>query len=122
MLPFTDIPLGTLVLGLVILCLIYMLYFRGRAYSPPIPPSIGWRLPIIGHMHRIEWDTRKCMKRFREECGDVYSMYWGSKLMVVIAGFDAMKEGFKTKGDQFPLRPDMPLLSRVSRHMGMYPY
>ena len=116
-----DLSPTTCALVLVVILLVYKLCFLGRTYSPSLPPSPGISLPIIGHLYMLEWDTRKSFSEFRKKCGDVYTLQLGSRLGVVISGYSAMEDGFKgAKGDQFPCRPNMPLLDRLVRKMGMF--
>lgn len=98
--------------------LVHWLFFKRQSYTPPLPPFPRIRLPIIGHYHLMTKDTRKCFREFRKQCGDVYSLYLGNKLVVVISGYGAIKEGFKTNEDKFSNRGYMPIVQKFSRGMG----
>ena len=110
----------TAILAATLVSLACWMLLKKRTYSPPLPPFPGISLPVIGHLHLLTKDMRVCFREFRKKHGDVYSLQFGSKIAVVISGYDAIKEGFKTHGDKFPNRGDMPMIDRVTRKMGNY--
>lgn len=47
------------------------------------------------------------MTKWREQCGDVFSLKIGPDLMVILSGYDTIKEGFVKNADSFSGRPFM---------------
>lgn len=115
---FSDVSMVTTALAVTTVPLILWLFLRRKTYSPPLPPSPGVSLPIIGHLHLLKKDHKESFREFRKKLGDVYSLQFGNKLVVVLSGYDTIKEAFKTKGDQFPNRGNLPILDKVTRNMG----
>jgi len=115
---FEATSLATTGLVVTVIPLVFWLLFKRRTYSPPLPPTPSLALPVIGHLHLLDKDTRVSFREFRKKCGDVYSIQLGNKLVVVISGYDAIKEGFKTNGDKFPARGTLPIIDKITRNMG----
>ena len=64
---------------------------------------------------------RITLRKFRKEYGDVYSLYLGTKLAIVISGYDAIKEAFLRNGDIFSNRPtNMKLIEKLTKGLGKY--
>lgn len=117
---FEDVSIVTVAL---IACSGYVVYwymFKSRRYSPPLPPSPRFSLPWIGHLYLFKPDMRKCFREFKKKYGDIFSMQFGNRPMVVLSSYRVIKEAFRTNGDRFPLRPELPLLDRVTRKLGKY--
>ncbi|KAH9489108.1 Cytochrome P450 2D9 [Bulinus truncatus] len=95
-------PVWPLLVVTVILFIV--LYLRGQrgGHYPPMPFR---PLPIFGHLLSMKKDLRPYFRRWREQCGDVFSLWMGSKFVVVVSGYDVMKEMFQVRGDDFSDRP-----------------
>uniref|UniRef100_A0A672ZI19 Cytochrome P450 2J2-like n=1 Tax=Sphaeramia orbicularis TaxID=375764 RepID=A0A672ZI19_9TELE len=66
--------------------------------------------PIVGNIFSV--DRKKMHESITELAqtyGDVYSLRIGQRWMVVINGFEVLKEALITQGDSFADRPDLPL-------------
>ncbi|BFZ13150.1 hypothetical protein BsWGS_16189 [Bradybaena similaris] len=74
-------------------------------HDPRLPPCPGSRVPIFGHLLQIGSDPRPTFEKWRNQCGDIYSVYMGQSLAVVLNGYDVLKEALVTKGDAFSDRP-----------------
>ncbi len=72
-----------------------------RANLPPGPRGI----PILGVLPFLGKKPYLTIQRWWRQYGDVYSMYMGSRLVVVLNGIDVMRECFVKKGDSFLGRP-----------------
>ncbi|KAH9489497.1 Cytochrome P450 2J1 [Bulinus truncatus] len=92
---------------LLLLSMIVFLHFflhqPGRRY-PPCPDR---PLPIFGHMFAMTSDQRSLFKKWREQCGDIYSLYMGPKVIVVLNGYELIQETLVKRGDEFSDRPSM---------------
>lgn len=76
--------------------------------SDNLPPGPFWRLPVLGNS--IEFtkhtDIRITLRHLRLKYGEVYSLYLGPQLVVVINGLDAIREAIVKRGDEFSDRPE----------------
>ena len=110
----------TMTLAVIVLLLVHRVFFSGN--KSRLPPMLGYRLPIVGHLLQMETDTRKPLRKFRKQLGDIYSMYLGERLVIVLASYDVIKEVLLKRGDTFANRPHMELLDKVSRGLGTFCY
>ncbi|XP_031549431.1 cytochrome P450 1A1-like [Actinia tenebrosa] len=79
------------------------LSIRSQYSLPPGP----WGLPIIGAAFRIGSDNYKDFLKLSEEYGDVYSLYIGSRLAVVLNGSEAIHDALVKNSLVFAGRPDL---------------
>lgn len=76
--------------------LTFKLLFQRRKYKnlPPGPPP----LPIIGNLNLLENPLHRFFQRMSKTHGNIFSLWFGSRLAVVIASPSAFQECF-TKND-----------------------
>ena len=86
--------------------------------APGLPPGPGPALPLLGHLHLMERDPRARFQQWRRQYGDVFSLYMGSRLVVVFCGYRVMKEAFVKMADVFSHRPHMFITDKISKNMG----
>ncbi|KAI8747686.1 cytochrome P450 2J1 [Biomphalaria glabrata] len=104
----------TLVLIVITSLLVYA-YYRFTKKSLNVPPCPVRPWPIVGHLLTLKADQRPQFQQWREECGDIFSVYLGSKLLVVINDFDLIKETFVKRADDFSDRPIM-FIDEIMNH------
>ena len=63
-------------------------------HLPPSPPS----LPILGHLHLIKKPLHRTFHRFSQKYGNIFSLKFGSQLVVIVSSPSAVEECF-TKND-----------------------
>ncbi|MED6241896.1 hypothetical protein ATANTOWER_029586 [Ataeniobius toweri] len=83
------------------------------------PPGPG-ALPVVGNI--FTWDQSRPHEKLMELArtyGDVYSLRFGQKWIVVLNGFEALKEGLVTKGDSMVDRPQLPLQDEIAHGLGV---
>ncbi|BFZ06901.1 hypothetical protein BsWGS_09940 [Bradybaena similaris] len=93
----------TVMLVSAVVCLIIFFWFRRT--DPRLPPSPMRPLPVVGHLFYMSPDSRTQFPEFRKRCGDIYSLYLGGFLVVVINGYDLIKEALLKKGESTSDRP-----------------
>ncbi|XP_059161772.1 cytochrome P450 2G1-like [Physella acuta] len=81
---------------------IYLWFMRPSVNLPPCPTR---PLPFLGHLLTLEDNPRSQFKKWHQELGDIYSLCMGSKLVVVVCGYDLIKELLLKRGDEFSHRP-----------------
>ncbi|CAG5128740.1 unnamed protein product [Candidula unifasciata] len=77
------------------------LYLWLRRPDPNLPPFPKRPLPLVGNLFHLADDSRPLFKRWRKQFGDIFSLNMGGTLVVVLNGFDVMKEAFVKKADAF---------------------
>ncbi|XP_073481172.1 cytochrome P450 2K1-like [Aquarana catesbeiana] len=83
---------------------------------PPGPPT----LPIIGNMHMI--NMKKPYLTFYElakKYGPVYSLQIGLQKMVVLSGYETVKDALVNHAEVFADRPHIPLFSELTKEKGL---
>ncbi|KAL1328390.1 hypothetical protein HN51_038254 [Arachis hypogaea] len=87
--------LGYSVLSVAIF-FIFTLLIQSRSFKnlPPGPPS----LPIIGNLHHLKKPLHRHFRGLSEKYGDVFSLWFGSRLVVVVSSPTVVQECF-TKND-----------------------
>ncbi|CAG5115331.1 unnamed protein product [Candidula unifasciata] len=94
--------LTTWIVALLVFLVIYLWLQRP---DPRLPPSPVRPLPVVGHLFSMARDTRPQFREWRKQCGDIYSLYMGQYLVVVLNGYDLIKEALVKKADAFSGRP-----------------
>ena len=88
---------ATIVLLLLVVLLVISYWIRAPRNLPPGP--IGWPLlgciPNLGLMkHRTGLESHEIFSQFSKRYGDVFSLYMGQRLVVVLNSYAAIKEAF----------------------------
>ncbi|BFZ06898.1 hypothetical protein BsWGS_09937 [Bradybaena similaris] len=93
----------TVLLVSAVVCLIIFFWFRRT--DPRLPPSPMRPLPVVGHLFYMTSDSRTQFQEFRKRCGDIYSLHLCGSLLVIVNGYDLIKEALVKKGDVISDRP-----------------
>ncbi|KAJ8280301.1 hypothetical protein GJAV_G00052950 [Gymnothorax javanicus] len=110
--------LSTLVLFGLILVLLAFLSWRARKgiRLPPGPVP----LPILGNLLIVDKKAPfETFMKLSETYGPVLTVYLGSQRVVVLVGFDTVKEALVDQAEDFIGRAPMPVLNRVLRGSGL---
>ena len=92
-----------LALLLIVLVIIY-LWVRIPSGLPPCPK---WVWPGFSHSLMVKGDLAALFRRLRREHGDIFSFWLAGQLVVVINGFQNIKEAFIDDAANFAWRPDI---------------
>uniref|UniRef100_A0A8C5Q350 Cytochrome P450 n=1 Tax=Leptobrachium leishanense TaxID=445787 RepID=A0A8C5Q350_9ANUR len=109
----------TLLMVLCISCLFLFLgvkkYFWKNRNLPPGPRP----LPILGNVLDLRGDYVKTLKKFGRTYGDVCTIYLGSRPVIVVTGYKAVKEILIDRADDFLARGEMPSLDSYYKNYGV---
>ncbi|XP_078497277.1 cytochrome P450 2D17-like isoform X2 [Lissotriton helveticus] len=93
-----------------ILLVDFMKRRKGGSSYPPGPPS--W--PFVGNMLQVDFrNLPTSFDKFQKKFGNVLSFQMGWINLVVVNGYDAVKEALVTKSEDTADRPPMPLLENL---------
>ncbi|KAM4696321.1 uncharacterized protein WCC33_015083 [Rhinophrynus dorsalis] len=110
---------GTLFVALLIsFMLIYSTWDKmyRRRNLPPGPTP----LPLIGNLlHVKKGELVKSLMQLAEKYGSVYTLYFGSRPVVILCGYKAVKEALIDQGEDFNGRGQMPTIDRVFQGHGV---
>ncbi|KAJ8297736.1 hypothetical protein KUTeg_024267 [Tegillarca granosa] len=112
----TDMLL-MLLWSVLLILLVWYLLIRRPSGAPPGPPVY---VPILGNL--VDFNQQNMLDKFKEyrkKYGDVFSLKLGSRLVVVINGYDAMREALVNFGDVFSSRPDIFSPSELAQGLGI---
>ncbi|XP_045424399.1 cytochrome P450 2C18-like [Lemur catta] len=107
---------------LLVLCLSCLLLFflqsqssrRGKLPPGPTP------LPIIGNILQMDVkNMKKSFSNFSKAYGPVFTVYFGMKPIVVLHGYEAVKEALIDQGEEFSGRGYFPVSERTSKGLGI---
>ncbi|KAK7471845.1 hypothetical protein BaRGS_00035504 [Batillaria attramentaria] len=114
----TVFDLTALLLTGVVLLLSLLLWLYPRR-SSRLPPGPGFALPLLGHLHLMGKDPRATFRKWRRQYGDIFSLYMGRQLTVVLNGHKVIKEALVKQAHAFSDRPVFPLNDLVSEKKGI---
>uniref|UniRef100_A0A8C5PT37 Cytochrome P450 n=1 Tax=Leptobrachium leishanense TaxID=445787 RepID=A0A8C5PT37_9ANUR len=89
---------------------------RRKAGYPPGP----FPLPFVGNIFSLDFNNfPESLTKLRNEYGNIYSLQVFSENIVVLNGYDAVKEGFVTKSDDTSGRPPTPIFDHNGFNNGI---
>ncbi|XP_062996469.1 cytochrome P450 2G1-like isoform X2 [Elgaria multicarinata webbii] len=106
---------GTVTLFLVIYlsCLVIISAKKKIARKGTLPPG-PTPLPLIGNFLQIKsGKILQSLLKLREKYGPVFTVYFGTRPIVVLCGHDAVKEALIDKAEEFSGRKTNPTLERT---------
>ncbi|KAM4642644.1 cytochrome P450 2G1-like [Discoglossus pictus] len=90
--------------------------FRKTGNLPPGPTP----LPVFGNFFQIRnGELVKSLLELSEKYGEVYTIYLGSRPVVVVTGYKTVKEVLVDRGDEFLARGEVPSLDTYYRNYGV---
>ncbi|XP_043536595.1 uncharacterized protein LOC122542683 [Chiloscyllium plagiosum] len=112
-------PATTLLLALLsVLLLLWFLKSKRPQYGrlPPAPPA----LPIVGNLFQMDIKApHKSLIKLSKQYGPVFTLWFGGTPVVVLCGFETLKEGLIERGYDFSGRYLLPILKKVSDGYGI---
>ncbi|PVD29117.1 hypothetical protein C0Q70_11714 [Pomacea canaliculata] len=87
--------------------------------SEDLPPGPGPALPLIGHLHLMRKDPRQKFAEWRRRYGDVFSLYVGNRLVVVLNGYNVIKDALVKHADVFTDRPHFYFTDYIAKGKGV---
>ncbi|XP_066494475.1 cytochrome P450 2C20-like isoform X1 [Tiliqua scincoides] len=113
-------PLGVAPAFLVS-CIIFLLLliWRRNTNKGNLPPG-PTPLPLLGNF--LQMDVRNIIASFRrvsEHYGPVFTVYMGSRPVVVLCGYEAIKEALVDNAEAFTGRGPLPMLDETIREYGV---
>ncbi|NXI10816.1 CP2H1 protein, partial [Irena cyanogastra] len=83
---------------------------------PPGPIAF----PIVGNLLQINpWNLPESLKELSEKYGPVFRVHLGPQKVVVLYGYDVVKEALVDQGDDFSGRGTLPLIKKLFQGTGI---
>ncbi|XP_029464661.1 cytochrome P450 2G1-like [Rhinatrema bivittatum] len=109
---------GTLILTLCI-CVIFIsamktMHTRGKLPLGPTP------LPILGNLLQLMTNNLfNSLLKLKEQYGPVFTVYFGSRPVVVLCDYEAVKEALIDHAEEFSGRGEIPILDKNIKGFGV---
>ncbi|XP_063162401.1 cytochrome P450 2J5-like isoform X1 [Candoia aspera] len=98
----------------LILC--YLKETCSRRHYPPGP----FPLPVIGSMWRIGIVlSQTTFQKLAKQYGNIYSLWGGSYHLIILSGYQAVKEGLIDHSEAFVDRPVLPFILAATKKRGI---
>ncbi|XP_068106949.1 cytochrome P450 2G1-like [Hyperolius riggenbachi] len=90
-------------------------FYRNKNLPPgPMP------LPIIGNvLHIHKGELVKSLNQLKEKYGSIYTLYFGSRPVVILCGYQMVKEVLVDRGEEFSDRGRLPTVDRFFKGHGV---
>ncbi|XP_062454173.1 uncharacterized protein LOC134152637 [Rhea pennata] len=113
-----ELPDASTLLLLALLLLLLALWSR-RPRGRRLPPG-PLALPLIGNLLQL-WvtDTCKAFRKLSKRYGPVFLLYFGSEPVVVLFGYDVVREVLVSRSEEFTDRGSFPTAAKISKHLGL---
>ena len=85
---------------LLIFIVAFLLVVHHRSKPANLPPGVR-SLPVVGSVPFLGRKLHEVLTGYRATLGDVFHMYLGPELVVVLNGYEAIREAFVKHGDVF---------------------
>ncbi|XP_069590379.1 cytochrome P450 2K6-like isoform X1 [Ranitomeya imitator] len=88
---------------------------KSTAKMPPGPMP----LPVIGNLHMVDLNRpHESLMQLSEKYGEVFTLHFGPKKMVILAGYKIIKEALVTRAEDFGERAITPVFDIISNGHG----
>uniref|UniRef100_A0A8C5WNI7 Cytochrome P450 family 2 subfamily W member 1 n=1 Tax=Laticauda laticaudata TaxID=8630 RepID=A0A8C5WNI7_LATLA len=122
MAPWTSFLLNpTIIFSLILLLLLASLFLSNFSWSSRRMPPGPTPLPIIGNLHLINIKRQDAsFMELSKTYGPVFTLHFGRQKIVVLVGYEAVKEALLSKGNEFVDRPPIPMFLQIQHGNGMF--
>ncbi|XP_063790606.1 cytochrome P450 2K1-like [Pseudophryne corroboree] len=102
-------------------CIAFLIYWiNGSKKSTRNMPPGPTPLPFIGNLHSMDMNKPyKSLMELSEKYGEVFTVQFGPKKVVVIAGYKAVKDALIAQADDFGHRAEMPMYKLFGEEKGL---
>lgn len=103
---------------LVVLVVVLYFWWKKTTRDASLPPG-PTTVPFLGNLLSVNPETMlDKFQEYRKKYGDVFSLVTGSKTIVVVSGYDTLREIFIKHGVVSSERPDIFITREVGKFKG----
>ncbi|XP_010863883.2 cytochrome P450 2M1 isoform X1 [Esox lucius] len=110
--------ISSIIIGLLIILLLWKYLGKQRRYGrlPPGPPGI----PLLGNLLQIDLkQPDKFYMELSKKFGSVFTVWLGPEPVVVVSGYQAIKEALVDQGEDFNGRANVAIAVRLMNEYGV---
>ncbi|XP_075125326.1 cytochrome P450 2K1-like isoform X2 [Leptodactylus fuscus] len=109
-----------LVLSILLGLLIALFFYRQKRNSHSKLPPGPRPLPIIGNLHMLDLNRPyQTLHQLSKKYGPVYTIQMGGEKVVMLCGYEAVKDALVNHADEFSGRPGIPLFDDIVKGRGV---
>ncbi|XP_067317059.1 cytochrome P450 2W1-like [Anolis sagrei] len=114
---FYPVPVCLLLCALIALASFYLPSRRAALGLPPGPTP----LPIIGNLHLLDFKRQdKTILKLAKKYGPVFTLHFGFQKVVVLTGYEAVKDALVNFAEEFVDRPVIPIFQQIQGGKGIF--
>lgn len=111
-----SVSTAILLLLLAFICLFLRLGARDKGKLPPGPQPI----PLLGNLLQLRsQDMLSSLTKLSQEYGSVYTVHLGPRRVVVLSGYQTVKEALVDQSEEFSGRGDYPVFYNFTKGNGI---
>ncbi|XP_009461450.1 PREDICTED: cytochrome P450 2C5-like [Nipponia nippon] len=109
---------GVLVTLLLLSILSFLVWRTDRKRSRLPPGPTPW--PILGNLHQKDvLPLYRTYEKLSSTYGPIFTVWLGLKPVVVLCGYEVVKDALRGHSEEFGGRPEIPLLMKLSKDYGI---
>ncbi|KFO71037.1 cytochrome P450 2H1 [Cuculus canorus] len=109
----------TIFLLICISCLLLLAARKSISQKEKQPPG-PFSLPLIGNVLHLDlWNLPESLKKLSKKYGPVFTVHLGPQKVVVLYGYDVVKEALIDQADEFSGRGILPLFRKLFQGTGI---
>ncbi|XP_042293395.1 cytochrome P450 2W1 [Sceloporus undulatus] len=117
---FLSYPVPICLLCTLIILAFLFLPTSSRKAASTLPPG-PTPLPIIGNLHLLDIKRQdKSILKLAKKYGPVFTLHFGFQKVVVLTGYDAVKDALVNFTEEFVDRPLIPIFEQIQHGHGVF--
>uniref|UniRef100_A0A8C3R0A3 Cytochrome P450 2W1 n=2 Tax=Sylvioidea TaxID=2116661 RepID=A0A8C3R0A3_9PASS len=115
----SDPTLVCLLCAAVLLAVAYFSAgYKNSAFKLPPGPT---PLPIIGNLHLVDLRRQdKSLMKLAEKYGPIFTLHFGFQKVVVLTGYEVVREALVNYTEEFVDRPSIPIFDQIQNGNGLF--
>ncbi|KAK3593220.1 hypothetical protein CHS0354_002753 [Potamilus streckersoni] len=116
---FTEVLQNMDITFVLVFCVVFLLCYYALRKPNDIPPG-PVTVPFFGNIPQLARTNQLLLfRKWRQQYGDIFSVYMGNQLLVVLNGYKTIKEALVSRGNVFSDRPQNFMLNKIKEGQGI---